>query len=256
MAIHVLLAADHAAVREGLRGLLERDGLTVVGEAPDGQAAIKLAASSQPDVAILDLTMPSLNGLDAAREIGRVSPQTKRVMLTMHDEDLYVLKALRAGVKGYVLRTRASFELTQAVREVVRGGVYLSPVISSAAVDAYRTKTGVPIDPLTGERSVLGLDGRRRERLAPDDDPLCHQLDGQSVSSGGQTYRVRVYDVHRDGPHCWLQLELIDAVQERRSVIVHASQSIEADTILKWIRRSDAPLDHTVQRVEIAEAGV
>src|SRR5258708_4575513 len=149
MAIHVLLADDHAVGREGLRGLLELDGLKVEGEAPNGQEAIKAAATAQPDVAILDLTMPQLNGLDAAREVLRVSPKTKTLMLTMHDEDRYVLEALRAGVKGYVLKTQASTELAQAVREVMRGGIYLSPAISSAVVDAYLKKTDVLVDPLT-----------------------------------------------------------------------------------------------------------
>src|SRR5262245_65719063 len=96
MAIHVLLADDHTVVREGLRGLLEREGFEVVGEASNGQDAVAAAQSTQPDVAILDLTMPSLNGLDAAREIMRVSTRTKCLLLTVHEENRYVLEALRA----------------------------------------------------------------------------------------------------------------------------------------------------------------
>jgi two-component system response regulator NreC len=158
MAIHVLLADDHAVVREGLRGLLERDGLKVVGDVSNGREAVRAAEGTQPDAAILDLTMPLLNGLDAAREILRASPRTKSVILTMHDEDRYVLEALRAGVKGYVLKTQATLELTQAIREVIRGGIYLSPSISSAVVDAYLRKSEVAIDPLTArERQVLQL---------------------------------------------------------------------------------------------------
>ena len=186
MAIHVLLADDHAVVREGLRGLLERDGLKVVGEVSNGQEAVEAARATQPDVAILDLTMPSLNGLDAAREILRSSPRTKSLMLTMHDEDRYVLEALRAGVKGYVLKTQASQELAQAVREVLRGGTYLSPAISSAVVDAYLKKTDVPIDPLTArERQVLQLvaEGNTTKEIA------------QKISVGAKTaesYRARI----------------------------------------------------------------
>ena len=158
MAIHLLLADDHAVVREGLRGLLERDGLNVVGEASNGHEALRAAEATQPDVAILDLTMPLLNGLDTARELSRVSPRTKSLLLTMHEEDRYVLAALRAGLKGYVLKTQAALELTQAVREVIRGGIYLSPAISSAVVDAYLKKTDVAVDPLTPrERQVLQL---------------------------------------------------------------------------------------------------
>jgi two-component system response regulator NreC len=186
MATHVLLADDHIVVREGLRGLLERDGLKVVSEVSNGQEAVKAAQATQPDVAILDLTMPSLNGLDAAREISRVSPRTKSLMLTMHDEDRYVLEALRAGVKGYVLKTQAALELTQAVREVIRGGIYLSPMISSAVVDAYLKKTDVPIDPLTArERQVLQLvaEGNTTKEIA------------ELISVGAKTaesYRARI----------------------------------------------------------------
>jgi two-component system response regulator NreC len=169
MSIHVLLADDHVLVREGLRVLLEREGFEVVGEASDGQEAVAMAPTAQADVAILDLTMPLLNGLDAAREIMRVSPRTKCLILTVHDENRYVLEALRAGVKGYVLKTQASQELAQAVREINRGGIYLSPSISGTVVDAYLKKIDISIDPLTArERQVLQLvaEGKTTKAIA------------------------------------------------------------------------------------------
>lgn len=131
---------------------------TVVGEAGDGREAIRLAQELSPDIAVLDLSMPLLNGLDAAREIVKVSPQTKVILLTMHTEDPYVMDALRAGIRGYVLKTQAAQDLVQAIREVSRGSMYLSPGISRALVEAYLAKSELPPDPLTPrEREVLQL---------------------------------------------------------------------------------------------------
>src|SRR5215831_2679510 len=100
MAIQVVLADDHEIVRQGLRVLLEREGFQVVGEASDGREAMKLCEARHPEVAILDLSMPLLNGVDAAREIIKANPRTKVVLLTMHTEDHLILESLRAGVTG------------------------------------------------------------------------------------------------------------------------------------------------------------
>lgn len=154
----ILLADDHLIVRQGLRSILEKELYTVVGEAGDGREAIRLAQELSPDIAVLDLSMPLLNGLDAAREIVKVSPQTKVILLTMHTEDPYVMDALRAGIRGYVLKTQAAQDLVQAIREVSRGSMYLSPGISRALVEAYLAKSELPPDPLTPrEREVLQL---------------------------------------------------------------------------------------------------
>ncbi|MBI4390888.1 MAG: response regulator transcription factor, partial [candidate division NC10 bacterium] len=107
MPLRVLLADDHQIVRQGLKALLEREGFDVAAEASDGLEAVRLARDLQPDVAVLDIAMPLLNGLDAAREVLQGSPRTKAILLTMHAEDHYVLEALRAGVSGYVLKTKA-----------------------------------------------------------------------------------------------------------------------------------------------------
>jgi len=156
----VLLADDHALIRQGLKALLESQGFQVVGEASDGQATLRSAEMTHPDVAILDISMPVLNGIDAARELKKSSPKTKIILLTQHDEDQYVTEALRAGAKGYVLKSQAAEDLVQAIREVCRGSVYLSPSISRSVVDAYLSKTYVSTDPLSGrERQVLQLVG-------------------------------------------------------------------------------------------------
>ena len=123
MPLRILLADDHLIVRQGLKTLLEQEQCTVVAEAGDGREAIQLAQKLHPDIAVLDLAMPLLNGLDAAREIVKVSPETRTILLTMHTEDPYVVEALRAGVKGYLLKTQASSDLMQAVREVSRGAI-------------------------------------------------------------------------------------------------------------------------------------
>ncbi len=158
MSLRILLADDHVIVRQGLRALLDRERLEVVGEASDGREAVRLAMTLRPEVAVLDLAMPLLNGMDAAREILKTDPRTKVILLTMHTEDRYVLEALRAGVSGYVVKTRAAGDLLQAIREVQRGHFYLSPGISRVVIEAFLAKGDPPPDPLTSrERQVLQL---------------------------------------------------------------------------------------------------
>ncbi len=169
MALRVLLADDHAIFRQGLRGLLERENFQIVGEAGDGREAILRATALSPDIAALDLSMPLLNGLDAAREITRASPRTRVILLTMHSEDPYVMEALRAGIKGYVLKTQAATDMVQAIQEVSRGRVYLSPGVSQAVVTAYLARTELPPDPLSPrEREVLQLvaEGKTTKEIA------------------------------------------------------------------------------------------
>ncbi len=169
MRLRVLLADDHQIVRQGLKALLEREGFDVAAEASDGLEAVRLARDLQPDVAVLDIAMPLLNGLDAARQVLQASPRTKAIVLTMHAEDHYVLEALRAGVTGYVLKTKAAGDLVQAIREVAGGAIYLSPGVSRAVVQAYRAKSDLPPDPLTPrERQVLQLiaEGKRTKEIA------------------------------------------------------------------------------------------
>ena len=154
----LLLADDHPMFRQGLRALLERENYEVVAEAANGHEALRLAREFTPDVAVLDLGMPLMNGIDAAREIQKRSPHTQVVLLTMYEEDAYVLEALRAGIRGYVLKAQAAADLVTAIREVLRGAVYLSPGISETVVNAYRAKSDLPLDPLTDrERQVLQL---------------------------------------------------------------------------------------------------
>lgn len=158
MAIRVVLADDHALVRQGLKSLLEREGFQIVAEASDGQEALRNVQTLEPDIAVMDITMPILNGLEAARQMSHSSPKTKTILLTQHDEEQYLAEALEAGVRGYVLKSQVASDLIQAMRQVSRGGVYLSPGVSNAVMVAYRSKSEKPRDPLTTrERQVLQL---------------------------------------------------------------------------------------------------
>jgi two-component system response regulator NreC len=158
MPIRIVLADDHVLVRQGLKALLEREGFQVVAEASDGQDALRHVESLQPDIAVMDISMPTLNGLNAAREVRRASPKTRTILLTQHDESQYIRDALEAGVKGYVLKSQVANDLLLAIRQVSRGQVYLSPGVSSAVLEAYHSKSEQPKNPLTArERQVLQL---------------------------------------------------------------------------------------------------
>ena len=169
MPTRILLADDHLIVRQALKALLEGLGFSVVGEAGDGAEAVRVARERCPDVAVLDLTMPIRNGLDAAREILQACPRVKAILLTVHTEDHYVLDALRAGIKGYVVKTQAAADLVRAINEVQKGTVYLSPGVSQTVVQAYLAKAELPPDLLTPrERQVLQLvaEGKTTKQVA------------------------------------------------------------------------------------------
>ncbi len=171
MRCRVLLADDHQIVREGLRGLLEKAGHEIVAEASDGREALRSARTLSPDIAVLDMSMPLLNGLDAAHEIRRYVPTVKTILLTMYSDKSYVLQALRGGVRGYVLKSQASVDLIRAIQETVRGEVYISPGVAASVVDAYLGKTGADAeaDPLTPrERQILQLvaEGKTTKEIA------------------------------------------------------------------------------------------
>ncbi len=167
--MRILLADDHEVVREGLKVLLEREGFEVIAEASDGREAIALCAANPPDVSVLDIAMPLLNGIDAAREITKSNARVRVILLTMHTEDHLVLESLRAGVTGYVLKTRASSELVQAIRAVSRGETFLTQSISRSVVQAFLQKSEVPDRAITDrERQVLQLvaEGKTTKEIA------------------------------------------------------------------------------------------
>lgn len=158
MPITVLIAEDHQLVRQGVKALMENEGVKVAGEAANGQEALRLAREIPANVAILDISMPVLNGIDAAREIRRFCPKTKTILLTVHSDSQYVLEGLQAGVKGYVMKTNAASDLAHAARQAAKGCRYLSPEIGAAVVQAYQNKVETLPQPLSPrERQVLQL---------------------------------------------------------------------------------------------------
>lgn len=136
--IRILVADDHAIIRSGLRTLLERQtGFAVVGEAADGRQAVELARAAHPDVAMLDIAMPNLNGIEAARQIAADLPKTRIVIFSVHSDEGYVLKALKAGARGYLLKDAAEADIIHAVRVVHAGKAFFSPEISRMLVEDY-----------------------------------------------------------------------------------------------------------------------
>lgn len=159
----IVLADDHQIVREGLRSLLEAEAdFSVIGEAADGRDAVERVERLKPSVLILDLVMPSLSGLEVTRQVRQRVPQTRIIVLSMHDNEAYVLEALRNGASGYVLKDTSAATLVQAVRAVAAGGRYLCGLLSERAIEAYLQKSSdAPVDAYetltTREREVLQL---------------------------------------------------------------------------------------------------
>lgn len=155
----ILLADDHAVVRNGFRLILEAQwDMEVVGQASNGREAVELAEALQPNVVVMDVTMPELNGIEATRRIEKVSPKTRVLALSMHKDVVYVREILRAGARGYLLKDSSEADFLTAVRAVAVGKGYLSPGVSDAVLDDYRKHVTNPIDLLsTREREVLQM---------------------------------------------------------------------------------------------------
>jgi two-component system, NarL family, response regulator NreC len=137
----ILLADDHKLMRSGLKALIEQQpDLTVVGEADDGRQAVALAASLKPDLLVMDIGMPNLNGIEAALQITQANPATAIVILSMHSDESYVLRALKAGAKGYLLKDSAESDLIRAVHAVAGGKSFFSPAVSKVLLDDYVRK--------------------------------------------------------------------------------------------------------------------
>lgn len=174
--IRVLLADDHRLVRAGLRALIGRfAGFEVAGETGDGREAVKLARQLAPELVVMDLSMPGLNGLDATARIVKADPHARVVVLSMHTSENYVLDALRAGARGYVIKDSAPDELERALREVHAGNRYLSPSISHHLVDDYLRRVRAGAEPTSAaplltarQREVLQLiaEGRSTREIA------------------------------------------------------------------------------------------
>ncbi len=172
-AIRVVLADDHTLVRAGIRALLEASGkVEVVAEAGDGREALERVLEHRPDVALIDVGMPGLNGLELARRLAAEAPRVRVIVLSMHAEASYVSQALKAGVAGYLVKGASVSELPLAIESVVRGDTYLSPRISGTVVERLVREDAGEADPLEGltarQREILQLvaEGRSTKEIA------------------------------------------------------------------------------------------
>ena len=175
MSITVFVADDHAVVRDGLRVLLEaQQDLRVVGDAADGRSAVKLVAELRPDVAIMDVAMPGLNGIEATRQICESCPGVRVIILSMHSTSEHVFRALRAGAFGYLLKESAGEQVVNAVRAVHQGHRYLSQRISDQVIDDYaRQREAAEVEsplarlsPREGEILQLVVEGKSSAEIA------------------------------------------------------------------------------------------
>ncbi len=173
--LRIVLADDHTIVRNGLRVLLERQAdFQVVGEAADGREAVQLVEREAPQIVIMDIGMPQMNGIEAAGRIAAAQPKTSVVILSMHSDESYILRALKAGARGYLLKDSAESDLVQAVRAVAAGKAFFSPAVSKVLADDYLRQVrqrGLedPYDLLTSrERELLQLiaEGKSAKEIA------------------------------------------------------------------------------------------
>src|SRR5499427_4641907 len=166
----ILLADDHAVVRQGFKlSLGAQPDMEIVGEAGNGREAVELAEKLRPDVAVMDVAMPELNGIEATRRITETSPRTRVLALSMHKDSVYVREILRAGARGYLLKDAKEEDFLAAVRAVAKGEGYLSPAVSDAVLNDYRKHVSDPIDLLTSrEREVLQMiaEGKTNKEIA------------------------------------------------------------------------------------------
>ena len=157
--IRILLADDHAMVRQGFRMILSaQPDMEIIGEAGNGKEAVEMTEKLLPDVIVMDVAMPELNGIEATRKIIAALPRSRILALSMHKDSVYVREILRAGARGYLLKDSIDSDLLAAVRAVAKGEGYLSPAVSDAVLTDYRKHVSAPLDLLTSrEREVLQM---------------------------------------------------------------------------------------------------
>lgn len=196
--LRVMIAEDHALVRAGMRALLEKiDGIEVVSAVGDGWEAVKAVQTDAPDLVLMDIAMPELNGLDATSRIVKESPATRVILLSMHANEEYLHQALQSGASGYLLKGAELAELELAIKTVSRGESYLTPAVAKYAIEAYREKSDGPTGPLAK------LSMRQREIL---------QLiaEGHTTKDIAQRLNVSVKTVETHRAHLMERLEIHD----------------------------------------------
>ncbi len=196
MGIRILLADDHTVFAEGLRALLQQHpDFEVIGVASDGREAIRLAVREKPDVAVIDISMSGMNGMEATRRLRKQQPGVRVIGLSMHRESSYVLAMLEAGASGYLLKECGSEELARAIRAAAKGQTFLSPAVTSQVLEALRDggRASAPIQSLTSrERGILQLiaEGNTSQQIAE-----YLSISVKTVSSHRE-HLMRKLDVH------------------------------------------------------------
>lgn len=202
--IRIVLADDHSVVRQGFRRILEAQAdMEIVGEASNGREALETATKLSPDVVVMDVAMPELNGIEATRRMGEAAPRTRVLALSMHKDSVYVREILRAGARGYLLKDAVDEDLIAAVRAVARGEGYLSPGVADAVLTDYRQHVTDPIDLLTSrEREVLQLiaEGKTNKEIATTlnlsvytvDAHRCRIMEKLNLHSTGELVRFAI----------------------------------------------------------------
>lgn len=189
--IRIVIADDHALVREGTRQILEdHPGLVVTGEAQDGEEAVAMVARLQPDVVLMDISMPKLNGIDATRIIKKESPATSVLILTAYDDDQYIFALLDAGAAGYLLKNVRGDELAQAVRAVAEGESVLHPAIAAKVFKRYTRPDRVPV-----QEEVDRLSDRESEVLAMAARGLSNKMIARELSLSDRTVQVHLSNI-------------------------------------------------------------
>jgi two-component system, NarL family, response regulator NreC len=194
----ILLADDHGVVRKGLRYLLEREGIwEVAGEAGDGREAVRLATELQPDVVVMDIAMPGLNGIDAAAQVLKAAPKSRVLILSMHADESYLLRSLNAGVRGYLLKDSAEEDLVRAVKAVLEGQSFFSPRMAQMLADEY-----------TRTMQKKGMDDSYELLSAREREVLQLLAAGKSNKEAGEILSVSVYTIETHRTHIMQKLNL------------------------------------------------
>lgn len=207
--IRVLLAEDHTIVRKGLRSLLDAEaGIEVVGEADDGRQAVEKARQSLPDLVLMDITMPVLNGLEATRQIKKLLPQTRVLVLTVHTSEEYIIQILQAGASGYVIKHAAVEELIAAITAVSQGATFISPSLPGASVESYSRQ----VEAIAAKDGYARLTDREREVL---------QLvaEGRSNRAIAQLLHITVKTVETHRSHVMEKLNIRSTAELTRYAI-------------------------------------
>lgn len=206
--LRILIAEDHEMVREGFKLLIDaQEDMETVGEAGDGRTAIELAQQLKPDIILMDISMPELNGLKAAAKLKRIAPDIKILTLTRHTDDAYLQELLQAGISGYILKQSAHTELIRAIRAVASGSNYLDPAITDKVFGGYAGKR----NKLQGETSGEQLTGRESEVLR-------HIALGYSNIEIGEKMDISVKTVEAHKANCLKKLKM----KSRKDIVRYA----------------------------------